>query len=153
MGWATLSYSSSTDLATVVLRGDWSARTLGDAANSLSELLNNATNVSLDLREVGRFDTAGAYAVVTAARRQRSPGAIHAAPATLESIARVTRALEVIAHPDNAFRPNRFALLAVIGRSIVEFTVFLAFVARHLVRGRTYRLSLSDLAQFEIKPS
>ena len=29
---------------------------------------------------------------------------------------------------------------------------FLAFVARHLVRGRTYRLSLSDLAQFEIKP-
>ena len=29
---------------------------------------------------------------------------------------------------------------------------FLAFVARHLVRGRTYRLSLSDLSQFEIKP-
>lgn len=29
---------------------------------------------------------------------------------------------------------------------------FLAFVARHLARGRTYRLSLSDLAQFEIKP-
>lgn len=29
---------------------------------------------------------------------------------------------------------------------------FLTFVARHLVRGRTYRLSLSDLSQFEIKP-
>lgn len=136
MGRATFSYSTSTDLATVVLRGDWCARTLGGAANSLSELLNNATNVSLDLREVGRFDTAGAYAVVTAARRQRSPGVIHAAPATLESIARVTRALEVIADPDNAFRPNRFALLAVIGRGIVEFTVeiyqSLVFVGRLL---------------------
>jgi hypothetical protein len=29
---------------------------------------------------------------------------------------------------------------------------FLAFVARHLVRGRTYRLSLRDLTDFEIKP-
>jgi hypothetical protein len=29
---------------------------------------------------------------------------------------------------------------------------FLAFIARHLVRSRTYRLSLSDLDQFEIKP-
>ena len=29
---------------------------------------------------------------------------------------------------------------------------FLAFVARHLVPRRTYRLSLSDLDQFEIKP-
>ena len=29
---------------------------------------------------------------------------------------------------------------------------FLAFDARHLVRSRTYRLSLSDLDQFEIKP-
>lgn len=29
---------------------------------------------------------------------------------------------------------------------------FLAFVARHLVRGRTYRLSLRDLTEFEIKP-
>jgi hypothetical protein len=29
---------------------------------------------------------------------------------------------------------------------------FLEFVARHLVRGRTYRLSLRDLTEFEIKP-
>ena len=29
---------------------------------------------------------------------------------------------------------------------------FLTFVARHLVRGRTYHLSLRDLSEFEIRP-
>lgn len=136
MGRATLSCSSATDHLRVVLRGDWSARTLGGAAKSLSELLDNAANVCLDLTEVGRFDTAGAYAVVIATRRQRVPADIHAAPATLELIARVTRALEEIADPINAVRPSRFAFLALIGRGLVEFTVeiyrSLVFVGRLL---------------------
>jgi phospholipid/cholesterol/gamma-HCH transport system permease protein len=52
---------------TVVLSGDWTARGLSDAGGRLSETLNDSQAVWLDLRDIIRCDTAGAYAIIRAA--------------------------------------------------------------------------------------
>ncbi len=49
-----------------VLRGDWTAVTLGTAGDDLGKALSGATGVHFDLTEMDRMDTAGAYAVIRA---------------------------------------------------------------------------------------
>ena len=47
-----------------VLAGDWTALTLGEAAEALRRALDGAPATRLDLTAVRRFDTAGAFALV-----------------------------------------------------------------------------------------
>lgn len=51
--------------ATAVLTGDWTATTLEDAPARLADAVSGGGAV-FDLRQIGRFDTAGAYAVIRA---------------------------------------------------------------------------------------
>ena len=50
----------------LVLAGDWTARTLGRLPRRLAAELRNKTLDSVDLSDLGRFDTAGALALVQA---------------------------------------------------------------------------------------
>ncbi len=52
--------------ATAVLTGDWTATTLEDAPARLAEAVSGEGAAVFDLRQIGRFDTAGAYAVIRA---------------------------------------------------------------------------------------
>ncbi len=52
--------------AVLALRGDWTATELGDAPRRLPDRLSGAEVRALDLGEMGRFDTAGALALIQA---------------------------------------------------------------------------------------
>ena len=51
---------------TLVLAGDWSSRTLGRTPRKLAGELRGRTIDSVDISELGRFDTAGALAIIQA---------------------------------------------------------------------------------------
>jgi phospholipid/cholesterol/gamma-HCH transport system permease protein len=62
------------------LEGDWTAVGLGRAGQSLGEALGGRGPVSLDLRGIGRCDTAGVLAIVRATGGQVDPAAWSASP-------------------------------------------------------------------------
>ena len=63
---AEFSVSASGGHATLALTGDWTASALADAPTRLAQALKTDGKATIDIREVRRFDTAGAYAVVRA---------------------------------------------------------------------------------------
>lgn len=104
---------------TVVLSGDWTARGLSDAGGRLSETLNDSQAVWLDLRDIIRCDTAGAYAIIRAADGRASAGQIKARPETLRLLELVGEAIQV--EPEIAPRPHGVkALLERIGRGVIN---------------------------------
>lgn len=116
---ADFSLQPATDRPTVALTGDWTARMLGGAGSGLAEALDGLNNFVVDLTEVRRMDTAGAYAVVRAAGRQFELAKVQARPETL-------RLLEVV---DEAVKSQPKARLALasdpltvrIGKGVVAF--------------------------------
>lgn len=56
------------DEAVLRLGGDWTATTLGRAAGALARALDQAVIVQVDDSDLGRFDTAGALALLQASR-------------------------------------------------------------------------------------
>jgi len=102
---------------TVVLSGDWTARGLSDAGGRLGDTLNDTHGIWLDLREIIRCDTAGAYAIIRAADGRASAGQIQARPETLRLLELVGDAIQV--EPEVAPRPHGVqALLERIGRGV-----------------------------------
>src|SRR6201996_5363009 len=71
------------------LTGDWTSRTLGDAPDRLRGALSSRRPAMVDLKQVGRCDTSGAYAVVRAAGETKTP--IEARPETERLIANPRR--------------------------------------------------------------
>ena len=53
---------------TAELTGDWTSRSLGGAPDRLKSALAARQPAMVDLRQVGRCDTSGAYAVVRSYR-------------------------------------------------------------------------------------
>jgi phospholipid/cholesterol/gamma-HCH transport system permease protein len=51
----------------VLCTGDWTAVRMGEANERLSNALNGLQGVTIDLRQIGRCDTAGAYGLLKAA--------------------------------------------------------------------------------------
>lgn len=86
-------FTVSEDGAAVVLQGDWSAICLGDAAIRLREAMRSAQRI--DLREVGRFDTAGALGLIEAADGDFDHKDIDARPETQRLLDRVSEAIHV----------------------------------------------------------
>src|SRR3954464_1965337 len=76
----------------VVLTGDWSAICLGDAPVRLTQALR-AGSASIDLRQVGRFDTAGAMAGIDAAGGKLEKKQVSGRPESLRLIERVFEAI------------------------------------------------------------
>jgi phospholipid/cholesterol/gamma-HCH transport system permease protein len=102
---------------TVVLSGDWTARGMVDAGERLIAALDGSDAVDLDLRDLSRCDTAGAYAIIRAADGRITAGQIKASKRTLRLLQLVGDAIQVepeAAPPRKGFQ----ALLERIGRGV-----------------------------------
>jgi phospholipid/cholesterol/gamma-HCH transport system permease protein len=99
------------------LTGDWTSRTLGDAPDRLRGALTSRKPAVVDLKRMGRCDTSGAFAVVSAAGSAKTP--IEARPETERLIELVSRARsKQEAPPPRASLWNRF--LVRLGRGLVN---------------------------------
>ena len=103
----------------VALIGDWTAVALGQTGVRLSQAIAQAKSPRLDMRGVGRCDTAGAFAILTAAQGRVPMERISAAKQT-------TRLLELVSHGMRAApvpeQPNRsfVALLDRLGLGLIN---------------------------------
>jgi phospholipid/cholesterol/gamma-HCH transport system permease protein len=116
---ADFSLTRSAGKVTAVLTGDWTAITLGQAGSGLHEALAGASDIALDLTEMDRMDTAGAYAVIRAAGERFDPAAVKARPDTLRLLKLVDDAYRV--EPEKIRRPPSFHQLTVrIGKGVMD---------------------------------
>jgi phospholipid/cholesterol/gamma-HCH transport system permease protein len=137
--------------ATAVLTGDWTAETLEDAGHRLGENLQGSRAVSLDMRRIGRCDTAGAYAIIRAADGREDAGKLLARPETERLLHLVGEAVQAEPSPQPAKR-GFYDLLVRIGRGVVnlgvdlyETLIFLGHlmtsVGRAITRPRKFRVA------------
>jgi phospholipid/cholesterol/gamma-HCH transport system permease protein len=89
----TLSRTDQARLA--VCTGDWTAIEMREANERLEEALAGVSEATIDLRQIGRCDTAGAYGILKAARAARTAPKIVARP-------EVERLLELVEHARGA---------------------------------------------------
>jgi len=119
--------------ATAVLTGDWTAETMETADQRLATTLDGAEAVTLDLRGIGRCDTAGAYAILRAAERRASSGHLFARPDTSRLLDLVSDALRAERTPSLKQR-GFYDLLVRIGRGVIDlfrdFGETFAFIGR-----------------------
>lgn len=108
--------------STAVLTGDWTAETLDDAGARLAENLRHSKSVNLDLRGVGRCDTAGAYAIIRAADGRESAGQLLARPETDRLLHLVSEAVQAEPTPPRQYR-GFYELLVRIGRGVVNIGI------------------------------
>lgn len=105
---------------TVALSGDWTALALGGTPDALARMLREAPATTLDLTEVRRLDTAGAYALVRATGTQFEALEIHARPEMhrlLDLVARAVRSRKAGPPPR---RRGFHDLLVRIGKGVFE---------------------------------
>ena len=149
-----------------VLTGDWTATLLGDAQARLAQAIAAQGVKSLDLRQVKRLDTAGAYAVIRAAEGKLSPKDVQARPETLRLLELVGDA--AAAKPTVRKPPRDFHQLTIrlgkgvfhLGSEFVETLVFaghlLVVLGRVLVNPRRIRwaacVSLAERAGLDAIP-
>ncbi len=124
------------DGTTAVLSGDWTSMTMGDAGKRLSRALGEARAPSLDLREVGRCDTAGAYAIVKAAQACGAAAEPKARPETRRLLDLVADAMQT--EPEAARgRSGMGDLVERVGRGVMNLAgdgyATFAFVGRVLM--------------------
>ncbi|WP_426031671.1 ABC transporter permease [Caulobacter sp. DWP3-1-3b2] len=102
---------------TAVLSGDWTARGMVDAGERLVGALDGSDAVDLDLTNLTRCDTAGAYAIIRAADGRVTAGHIKASSQTERLLKLVGDAVQVepeAAPPRRGFQ----ALLERVGRGV-----------------------------------
>jgi phospholipid/cholesterol/gamma-HCH transport system permease protein len=80
---ADFSLLETQDGSTACLTGDWTATRLGDVGPRLAQLVAQNDGLSLDLRKIGRCDTAGAYTIIQAADSRKRAGKLLARRETL----------------------------------------------------------------------
>jgi len=117
---AEFSLRDETGASTLMLQGDWTANTLGDAPARLGAELGGRTGVTIDISKVGRLDTAGAYALIRAAGEGFDLGRVKGRPESLRLLEMVGNAAH--AEPVIAAEPKGFH----------EFTVRLGKAVMHL---------------------
>jgi phospholipid/cholesterol/gamma-HCH transport system permease protein len=118
------------------LTGDWTAVEMGDAGVRLQSALSNTQQARLDLSQIGRCDTAGAFAILRASEGRVPPEAITAPPGTGRLIDLVRHALTADPVPHNPARPVH-DLLTRLGRGLfhVVYEAYdtMAFVGHLLI--------------------
>lgn len=118
MGTGTFAIRSDDGGRTLAFTGDWSSLTLGDNAMRLSEAMANAQGPTrIDLSEIGRLDTAGAYIILRSVLPTLAPS-----PSPLPREAERLFALVRPAVEEEATPPGRTSrlieVLARIGRAV-----------------------------------
>ncbi|WP_374470224.1 MlaE family lipid ABC transporter permease subunit [Phenylobacterium sp.] len=138
---ADFTVRTAADRPTVSLSGDWTASQLGDAGRNLAATLDGQAGAALDLMQVRRMDTAGAYAVIRAAGHDFDIEQTRARPETRRLLALVAEA--VTRKPVVRREPKGFHDLTIrIGKGVVdlghEFLETMGFLGHLLVvLGRT----------------
>jgi phospholipid/cholesterol/gamma-HCH transport system permease protein len=115
---------------TAVLTGDWTAVDMGAAADRLADSLKREQALVVDLTQVGRCDTSGAYGVLAAVRKSGHQDRI-VAPAEVEKLfAMVEAATRCEPTPVPVRRPFYDLLVRIghgvvdIGLNVVDFLIF-----------------------------
>jgi len=103
---------------TAVLTGDWTARGMVDAGERLVAAMDGSDAADLDLRNLTRCDTAGAYAIIRAADGRIRAGKIQASKQTLRLLELVDNAIQVEPEITPPVRGVQ-ALLERIGRGVL----------------------------------
>ncbi len=103
---------------TVCLTGDWTAMHLHDAGQRLAQAVAAHDSLSMDLRKIGRCDTAGAYTIVRAADRRKTSGKLLARRETLQLL-HLVEAASQDKPPVVVPRRGFLALMNRLGRGIV----------------------------------
>jgi phospholipid/cholesterol/gamma-HCH transport system permease protein len=117
---AEFDLQAATDRPTASLKGDWTTDQLGGAAQALARALHERGDVQLDLTDVRRMDTAGAFAVVRAAGERFDLDRIQARPEQRRLLQLVDDAVHV--QPVVRREPGGFRNLTIrIGRGVVGF--------------------------------
>jgi phospholipid/cholesterol/gamma-HCH transport system permease protein len=78
----------------VLCIGDWTAVRMGEANERLEAALDGLSNITLDLRQIGRCDTSGAYGLLKAASRAARPPSFVAKPEVERLLELVDRAVK-----------------------------------------------------------
>lgn len=103
---------------TALLTGDWTATRIRDAGLRLAQALGETEGLTLDLRSIGRCDTAGAYTIIQAAEKRVSAGALLARPETKRLMELVEQATQV--EPPSPKKTAGFhELMDRLGRGII----------------------------------
>ncbi|HEY5410849.1 MAG TPA: ABC transporter permease [Caulobacteraceae bacterium] len=102
-----------------VLHGDWTSTSLGHAERELRAAAHETPGLSLDIHDVGRCDTAGAYAIGKAAQGRIPPSQIRARPeiSRLLELVRSVERTEPPPQPRQEFLPE---LLDRVGHGAVD---------------------------------
>jgi phospholipid/cholesterol/gamma-HCH transport system permease protein len=104
---------------TVVCTGDWTAIDMGLANERLTDALSGVGDATVDLRQIGRCDTAGAFGILKASQAAGSPPTLIARP-------EIDRLLELVesatkAEPTPQVERNAFnELFDRIGRGVIH---------------------------------
>ena len=103
----------------VALSGNWTADHLGDAQARLLQALTPHRDIAVDIREIRRLDTAGAYALIRAVGQDYDLTTVQARPESARLLELVGAAVHV--QPVLAKPPRGFHQLTVrIGRGVME---------------------------------
>ena len=116
---AEYSVSAAAEGATVVLSGDWTANSLGDAPVGLTRELGGLSGPQWDISKVRRLDTAGAYALIRAAGDGFDLSKVKARPESkrlLELVATAAHAEPVVHEEPKGF----YELTVRIGKGVMD---------------------------------
>ena len=103
----------------VVCTGDWTAIEMGLANERLSQALSGVPDATLDLRQIGRCDTAGAYGILRAAQGAKTPPKLVARPEIDRLLELVDRAVKAEPTPHTRRRPYN-ELFERIGHGVIH---------------------------------
>ncbi|MDO8380129.1 MAG: ABC transporter permease [Pseudomonadota bacterium] len=118
---ADFTVKDARDQGVIELTGDWTAALIGPAASGLRDELAGRSSVHLDLTQVGRMDTAGAYAVIQAAGDRFEAAKVKARPETQRLIELVSQA--AVVKPPPTVKPRGFHELTIrIGKGVMDLS-------------------------------
>lgn len=107
---------------TAVLTGDWIATSIVNQDSDLISLLTGSSDVTLDIRGIGRCDTAGAWAILKAAAARTTGQPILARPETSRLLELVDNAVKADPTP-HVPRRGFTELLERIGKGVVNLAI------------------------------
>jgi phospholipid/cholesterol/gamma-HCH transport system permease protein len=116
---AEFDVKSVSDRPTVVLAGDWTANSLGDASTRLAKAWTSHPGAAVDIRKVRRLDTAGAYALIRAIGHDYDLKTVLARPEgkrLLELVGAAVSVESVTVRPPRGFHE----LTVRIGKGVME---------------------------------
>jgi phospholipid/cholesterol/gamma-HCH transport system permease protein len=104
---------------TALITGDWTAVLMGEANERLESAIGGESGITLDLSQIGRCDTAGAYGLLKAASLASSPPKFVARPELTRLLELVDRAVKT--EPTRIVeRPAIYQLFERIGRGVIH---------------------------------